>query len=194
MDRSELPEASNQVPGVFLVLFKISMSHLALSLYTHFFFEQRSSTALNMDRRAAIGQAAIGAAAIAALPQLALADGAVSAATIARAKFTYGGKVYALKSAVEKGDFDAVAAEKNAFILFNSGAYPGAKNKPLKKAAIKQTNDIFSAVKSQDAKALKEAYNAYLASNSITAPPVADKKSTQGFSGDFDYKVRTSAG
>ena len=95
---------------------------------------------------------------------------------------------------MEKGDFDAVAAEKNAFILFNSGAYPGAKRKAFKKAAIKQTNDIFSAVKSQDAKALKEAYNAYLAANSITAPPVADKKSTQGFSGDFDYKVRTSAG
>ncbi|GKZ01519.1 hypothetical protein MPSEU_001102500 [Mayamaea pseudoterrestris] len=155
---------------------------------------QRSGTALNMDRRAAIGQAVVGAATIAALPQLALADGAVSGATIARAKFNYGSKIYSLKSAVEKGDFDAVAAEKNSFILFNSGVYPTAKSKPLKKAAISATNEIFRAVKSKDAKALKEAYGAYLAANSITAPAVADKKTTQGYSNDFDYKVRTTAG
>lgn len=146
-----------------------------------------------MDRRAAIGQAAIGAASIAALPQLALADGAVSAATISRAKFTYGGKIYNLKSAVEKGDFDAVAAEKNAFILYNSGVYPTAKDKATKKAAIKQTNEIFSAVKNKDAKALKEAYNAYLAANSITAPPAGDSKA-QGYSSEFDFKARTAAG
>jgi hypothetical protein len=147
-----------------------------------------------MDRRAAFGQVAIGAAAVAALPQLALADGAVSKATIARSRFIYGSKIANLKSAVDKGDFDAVVDAKGAFVLFNSGAYPQAKSKPLKKAAIAQTNAIFSAVKNQDAKALQDAYNTYVSANGIKAAPVADKKSTQGYSGDFDYKVRTSVG
>jgi hypothetical protein len=147
-----------------------------------------------MDRRAAMVQAAIGAATIATLPQFAFADGAVSSATKARAKFTHGNKIAALKSAVEKADFAAVAAEKNSFVLFNSGTYPTSKQKNQKKAAIKQTNDIFAAVKNKDARALKEAYDLYVAANAISPPPVADKSSTQGYSGDFDYKVRTSAG
>ena len=41
-----------------------------------------------------------------------------------------------MKGAVAAGDFAAVAAEKNAFILFNSGAFPGTKNKDKKNAAI----------------------------------------------------------
>ena len=37
-----------------------------------------------------------------------------------------------MKDSVAKGDFKAVAEEANAFILFNSGAYPGTKNKDKK--------------------------------------------------------------
>lgn len=147
-----------------------------------------------MDRRAAFGQIAVGAAVVAGLPQFAAADGAVSAATIARAKFTHGSKIAALKSAVEKGDLEAVAAEKNSFILFNSGAYPTAKDKELKKAAIADTNAIFAAVRSGDKSALKSAYSKYVAANKIKPAPAVSNKNGQGYSGDFDYKVRTSAG
>jgi len=153
----------------------------------------RASTALNMDRRAAFGQIATGAAVVAGLPQLALADGAVSAATIQRSRVTYGGRIADLKKAVESGDLAAVAAEKNAFILFNSGAYPAAKDKSKKKAAIAQTNDIFRAIKSGDKAALKSAYSTYVASNDIKPFPVVDPKKGQGYSSDYDFKVRTPA-
>ena len=73
-----------------------------------------------MDRRAAFGAIAAGAAVVAA-PQLASADGAVSAATINKAKTVYGARIYDLKSAVDAGNFDAVASEKNAFILYGFG-------------------------------------------------------------------------
>jgi Photosystem II Psb31 protein len=148
----------------------------------------------SVDRRAAFGQIAVGAAVVAGLPQFAVADGAVSAATISRAKFTHGSKIAALKSAVEKGDLEAVAAEKNSFILFNSGAYPTAKDKALKKAAIADTNAIFSAVRSGDKSALKSAYSKYVSANKIKPAPAVSAKNGQGYSGDFDYKVRTSAG
>jgi Photosystem II Psb31 protein len=148
----------------------------------------------SVDRRAAFGQIAVGAAVVAGLPQFAAADGAVSAATISRAKFTHGGKIADLKSAVEKGDLEAVAAEKNSFILFNSGAYPSVKSKDLKKAAIADTNAIFAAVRAGDKNAVKAAYNKYVAANGIKAAPAVSAKNGQGYSGDFDYKVRTKAG
>ena len=43
--------------------------------------------------------------------------GAVSGATILKAKVKYGTRIAALKSAVAAGDFAAVAAEKSAFIV-----------------------------------------------------------------------------
>lgn len=149
---------------------------------------------MEVDRRAAFGQIAIGAAVVAGVPQIAAADGAVSAATIARARGIYGDRISALKSAVEKGDFDAVAEEKNAFVLFNSGAYPRAVDKKAKAAAIAGTNDIFAAVKAKDASALKKAYSSYVAANEITPLPSIDNKYGQGYSGDYDYRVRTGAG
>ena len=158
-------------------------------------YMQASSTALNMevDRRAAFGQIAIGAAVVAGVPQLASADGAVSAATIARARGIYGDRISSLKAAVEKGDFAAVADEKNAFILFNSGAYPRVTDKQAKAAAIKGTNEIFAAVKAKDAGALKKAYSNYVASNEIAPLPAVDSKTGQGYSGDYDYRVKTKA-
>jgi hypothetical protein len=149
--------------------------------------------AAEVDRRAAFGQIAVSAALLAGLPQVASADGASSNGTIQKARFIYGGRVANLEKAVQAGDFDAVAAEKSAFVLFNSGAYPGAKRKDAKNAAIKSTNDIFSAIRAKDKSALTSAYKTYVVSNKIVATPVVDPNSGQGYSGDFDYRVRTSA-
>lgn len=150
----------------------------------------RASTSLNMDRRAAAGQIAAGAAVLAGLPNLALADGARSSATQSRARGIYGQRIAALESAVNSGDFGAVAAEKNAFILFNSGALA---RKDEQAAAVKQTNEIFAAIRAKDAGALKKAYQAYKSANEIAVVQV-DKNSGQGFSNDYDFKVRTPAG
>jgi Photosystem II Psb31 protein len=150
---------------------------------------QRASTALNMDRRAAMG--AIAGAALVVAPSIASADGAISAATIQRSKFTYGSRIAALKDAVSKGDFGAVAAEKNAFILYNSGAYPRAKDKDLKSAAIAGTNAIFAAIRSKDAAALKQAYNSYVTANDIKEPAPLSPNAGQGYSSDYDYRVKT---
>jgi Photosystem II Psb31 protein len=140
-----------------------------------------------MDRRAAMG--AIAAAGLVAVPTMASADGAVSAATIQRAKFTYGSRVAALKDAVAAGDFAAIANEKNAFILFNSGAYP--KDKAKKAAAIEGTNAIFAAIRAKDKAALKSAYDAYRAANEIKDVAPLSSSSGQGYSSDYDYRVRT---
>jgi hypothetical protein len=149
----------------------------------------RASTSLNMDRRAAAGQIAAGAAVLAGLPGMALADGARSASTRSRSRGIYGQRIASLESAVNSGDFGAVAAEKNAFILFNSGAL----GKSDQAAAVKQTNEIFAAIRAKDAGALKKAYSAYKSSNEIAVVKV-DREGGQGFSNDYDFKSRTPAG
>jgi len=155
---------------------------------------ERTSTALNMDRRAAFGQIGAAAAALASVPAIANADGAVSSATVGRARGIYGNRVAALESAVASGDFGAVAAEKNAFILFNSGAYPGGQNKAAKAAAIEGTNAIFAAIRSKDAAGLKSAYGSYISANGINPLPAVDASTGQGYCSDYDYRVRSSAG
>lgn len=142
-----------------------------------------------MDRRSAV-MGVVAAAGVVALPQMASADGAVSKATVQRARFNYGSRIIDLKSAVAAGDFAAVAAEKNAFVLFNSGAYPGSKNKAQKTAAIAATNGIFSAIRSKDKGALKKAFDEYVALTDI-ATLADDASGGQGYCGDFDYRVRT---
>lgn len=161
---------------------------------TSYLVLQASSTALNMERRVAFGQIAAGAAVVAGLPSLAVADGAVSKATIARSRGIYGDRIAALEKAVNAGDFKAVAEAKNSFVLFNSGAYPLVKDKSAKAAAIKGTNDIFAAIRSGDKGALKSAYTAYVKANEIKPLPAINSQQGQGYSGDFDYKTRTSAG
>jgi hypothetical protein len=151
---------------------------------------ERASTSLSMDRRAAAAQIATGAAVVAGFPTLALADGARSAATESRARGIYGQRIAGLESAVNSGDFAAVAAEKNAFILFNSGAI---SDKAKKAAAVKDTNAIFAAIRSKDAGALKSAYGAYKKANGIAVVNV-DRESGQGYSADYDWKARTGAG
>jgi len=145
-----------------------------------------------MDRRAAFGQIATAGAVLAGIPAIASADGSVSGATLARARGLYGDRIVALKAAVESGDFKSIAAEKNAFILFNSGAY--ANNKAKKNAAIAQTNAIFSAIRAGDKAAVKSAYASYIASNGITGLPTVDADKGQGYCNDFDYRVHSKAG
>lgn len=153
---------------------------------------ESTSTALNMDRRVAFGQIAAAGAAIISMPSIASADGSVSATTIQRAKGIYGSRIADLKDAVAAGDFAAVAAEKNAFILYNSGVYP--KNKAKKAVAVKETNDIFAAIRAGDKGALKVAYGAYIASNGVNGLPDMSNDKGQGFSNDFDFKRATKAG
>merc|ERR1712154_413250 len=108
-----------------------------------------------------------------------------------RARGIYGNRISNLKSAVEKGDFAAIAEEKNAFILFNSGAYP--KDKVKKSAAIEGTNAIFAAIRTGDKGALKSAYDSYIKTCDINALPTVDPNYGQGYSGDFDFRVKTNA-
>jgi len=78
---------------------------------------------VDASRRDMLGQAAgvVGLVAAGAAP--AFADGAVSMATVQRARGIYGGRIADLTDAVEKGDTAAIMAEKNAFALFVSGGY-----------------------------------------------------------------------
>jgi hypothetical protein len=142
-----------------------------------------------MDRRSAFGQIATAGAVLAGVPAIASADGAASAATRERARAVYGNRIAALKAAVDAGDFGAIADEKNAFILFNSGAY--STDKAKKKAAIAGTNSIFAAIRSGDKAAVKKAYSDYVASNNIKAFESVKSDNGQGYSSDFDYRVKT---
>jgi hypothetical protein len=146
-----------------------------------------------MDRRAAFGQIAAAGAVLAGVPSIASADGAVSSATITKARAVYGDRIAALKDAVAKGDFSAVAEEKNAFVLFNSGAYPTAKDKSKKADAIALTNEIFGAIRSKDSSALKKAYDAYVKFNDVKPLPAVDPNKGQGYSSDYSYLARTPA-
>eukprot|EP00527_Entomoneis_sp_CCMP2396_P000959 CAMPEP_0198142444 /NCGR_PEP_ID=MMETSP1443-20131203/5212_1 /TAXON_ID=186043 /ORGANISM="Entomoneis sp., Strain CCMP2396" /LENGTH=179 /DNA_ID=CAMNT_0043805451 /DNA_START=776 /DNA_END=1315 /DNA_ORIENTATION=+ len=152
----------------------------------------------DVDRRVALGQITAGVVGVAAgvvgVAQPAFADGAVSKVTIQRSRAVYGNKVAALESAVQSGDFAAIAESKNAFILFNSGAYPRVKDKALKKAAIEQTNAIFTAIRAGDKAAVKSAYSSYVAANGIKSFDSVSTSDGQGYSSDFDYRVKTSSG
>ena len=149
-----------------------------------------------MDRRSAFGQIAAAGAVLAGVPAMALADGAVSSASKERARVTYGSRIANLDEAVAAGDFAAIAKEKAAFILFNSGAYAGAGGaiKEKKAAAIKGTNAIFAAIRSGDKAAVKSAYSEYVAANNIKKIAAVSSEDGQGYSNDFDYRVKTPAG
>ena len=93
------------------------------------------------------------------------------------------------------GDFDSTPTQlRDQWSRVEQERYPTAKDKELKKAAIADTNAIFAAVRSGDKSALKSAYSKYVAANKIKPAPAVSNKNGQGYSGDFDYKVRTSAG
>ena len=128
-------------------------------------------SAEGMDRRGMMAKSAAGLAAALAGTQAANADGAVSLTTMARARGIYGTRIADLKGAVEAGDFDAVAAEKNAFVLFNN-----SNNLPKLKATKKMNEEkqqaIFAAVSAGDKAALKTAYADYVkVCNHSLGPP-----------------------
>ncbi|CAN0383582.1 unnamed protein product, partial [Hapterophycus canaliculatus] len=125
--------------------------------------------------------------AAAAVPGAAFADGAKSGATQARARGIYGGRIAALKGAVDKGDTAAVLNEQNVFRLFNSGVYSTDKAKFAK--AEELAKEVVAAASQNDAKAMKDSYAAYV--------KYTEKKSGysgvgdgQGFGSEFDYKNR----
>jgi hypothetical protein len=159
--------------------------------------ESRSTTSLEaVDRRVAFGQMAAGAAGIVGASSLsapAFADGAVSNGTRLKARVIYGARILDLEAAVKAGDFKAVAAEKNAFVLFNSGVYSSPKTKTEKKQAIKDVNAIFAAIRSKDQAALSTAYKAYVADNNIVAIPDLDGGKVQSYSSDFGYLAKTKS-
>ena len=159
----------------------LSLSHLPQ-------FEQRASTSLNMDRRAAMGAFAV--AGVAALPQMAFAD---TRSSMQRARFVYGLKITNLKDAVAAGDFAAVDEGKSAFTLFNSGVYQGSKNKAKESEASAATNAIYSAIRSKDKSALQSAYASYLKTTNIKPEDFSAEvaKGGQGYSSDSDYRVNT---
>ena len=146
-------------------------------------------------RRAVLEQVTAVTAAALLGAQPAFADGAVSAATVQRAKGIYGSRIAALKSAVDSGDFEAVLDEKNAFVLFNSGAYAtkGPLQKEQQAVSKAATDDIFAAVESKDKGALKTAYAAFMKNANINTAGV-DVSSGQGYSTDYDWKNRTPKG
>jgi len=152
----------------------------------------------NVNDRREVMQALAGAVAGAVvMPQVAMADGAVSTATIQRARGIYGGRIARLKDAVSKGDFAAVESEKNAFILFNSGAYrtKSPKAKAEKAAAEAAYADILAAVSAKDAGKLKSSYAAYVKAADIDInPKPVDQMTGQGYSNDYDWKVKTDKG
>ncbi len=145
-----------------------------------------------IDRRAAFAQIGSAVVGIAAIPTIANADGAVSGATITKARIVYGDRIANLKSAVDKGDFGAILDNKEAFVLFNSGVYPGAKNKDKRDAAIATTNAIVTAAAAGDKAALQKAYSEYVASNPVSPLPDVGKNA-QSYSSDFGYLAKTKA-
>mmetsp|Transcript_5974 Transcript_5974/g.12396 ORF Transcript_5974/g.12396 Transcript_5974/m.12396 type:complete len:188 (+) Transcript_5974:68-631(+) len=153
----------------------------------------KAVTSLNMNRREMLTSAALALPATLVLPNIALADGSVSAATKNRARGIYGNRIASLGSAVASGDFGAIVAEKNAFILYNSGVFANDKGKQSE--AIAATNQIFAAIRSQDKAGLKKAYDAYCKEFDVAPLPdlVGSKSASQGYSTDYDYRVRTNA-
>lgn len=146
-----------------------------------------------MDRRAAFGQIGAAAAVLAGVPSVALADGAISSASKTKAKVVYGSRIADLKGAIDKGDFGAVVAEKNAFILFNSGVYPTVKEKAQKKAAIEDVNAIFAAIRKGDKSGAKAAYDKYVKKNDIKSLAELNAGEGQSYSSDYGYTVKTPA-
>lgn len=154
-----------------------------------------AGVAVDDSRRTFLTQSAgvLGAALLA--PGSANADGAVSAATVARSRGIYGLRVAGLAGAVEAGDFKAVYAEKNAFELFNSGAYTqkSAAAKAAKAVGKASYADIMAACKAGDKAGLKSAYATFMKNANIDANPIKNINDGQGYSSDYDWKRATAA-
>lgn len=112
-----------------------------------------------------------------------------------RARGIYGDRVADLGGAVKAGDFNAVLAEKNAFDLFNSGAFKmGPKSD--KKECEAATKDIFAAVSKGDKAGLQSSYATFMKAAKISDgyDEKTSSSATQGASNDFDWKQRNKKG
>lgn len=93
-----------------------------------------------------------------------------------------------LQKAVAAGDFAAVADEKNAFELFQSGAYQanGGKAQATKAVLVEQYGKIMEACASKNKDALKSAYGTYITAADISTilDPAAGG---QGYSSDYSW-------
>lgn len=173
----------------------VSLDHIFYphTLVDDFFLMQRvRAMKMSMDepmsRSEAISTAlatAGAAVAAASMPSVAFADGARSSATQSRARGIYGTRIEGLKSSVDKGDTAAVLAEKNAFILFNSGVYSTDKAKFATADGL--AKDVIKAAESGDASGLKSAYAAYLKYIVVKSGYKAEDEG-QGLGSEFDYK------
>ena len=114
----------------------------------------------------AVGIASLGFALSGPAVMPVVADGAVSASTVFRARTTYGAKIVDLAAAADSGKFDAFDNKKvNAYFdLFISGS--NSLNSPAMKEAkkneLKIKSDIYAAVASKNAGALKSAYSEFI--------------------------------
>lgn len=152
---------------------------------------------MKAERRDVLGQAAGALGLVFSGAGAAVADGAVSQTTVARARGIYGGRILALEDAVKAGKLDAVLAEKNAFALFNSGAYklPGAKNKETKAKAVAATDALLAACAAGDKAKAAAAYKEFLSVADISAGYEGKTKAyTQGYSTEYDWKFKTDKG
>lgn len=147
--------------------------------------DQPMSRAEVINSAFATAGAALAAAAV--MPTPAFADGAKSASTQARARGIYGTRLEGLKSAVDKGDAAAVLAEKNAFILFNSGVYSTDKAKFAKASDLAQA--VIVSANAGDVAGLKKAYSEYM-KYTVVKSGYATVGDGQGFGSEFDYKNR----
>jgi len=154
-----------------------------------------SMSAENVDRRDMLAKTAGVLGGVFAGAQAANADGAVSLATMSRSRGIYGTRVADLAGAVEKGDFEAVLAEKNAFVLFNN-ANNLPKLKEAKKVNAKKQEAIFAAAKAGDKAGLKAAYADYIKTAELPNPVYKGKDLaySQGYSSDYDWRARTDRG
>uniref|UniRef100_A0A6V1UIU7 Photosystem II Psb31 protein domain-containing protein n=1 Tax=Heterosigma akashiwo TaxID=2829 RepID=A0A6V1UIU7_HETAK len=153
-----------------------------------------SRVVMQMEGRREFLNAAFGAAVVAGAAMPAFADGAVSTATVQRARGIYGGRIEDLKSAVDAGNIAAVAEEINAFKLFASGAY--AKKSPADKASQKLVNaaiaEIEDGIKTNNAGKVKSGYAKVIEAGELNYSDFKydgkDRAYSQGYSSDFDWK------
>jgi len=174
------------------LLFVGSVSAFAPSI-----LRSERSVAMKAERRDVLGQAAGALGLVFSGAGAAVADGAVSASTVARARGIYGARILDLEGAVKAGDLAAVLAEKNAFLLFNSGVYTpkGEKVKATKAKAVAATDALLAACEAGDKAKAAAAYKEFLSVAEISPGYEGKTKAyTQGYSTEYDWKFKTNKG
>jgi len=145
-------------------------------------------TALTMSEPVLARRAMLGNfAAVAALaPAAAFADGASSAAVVARSRAIYGSRVARLVDASP----EAILEEKNCFTLFTTGAYPrtgNAADKPTQSALKAASKKALAAASAGDKAGANAAVKEFVKIGKITVQDTSD-------GAIFNPKQRRNAG